>query len=229
MITHIGNNVNIPMPVTLIATALPGSLALRVPYDNVSPSVSSSQLDNNASSNNNYLPTANVPPNAAGDYSPEITAVQLQLKQSTYNTTAQTGFLAQLAAGEISPEVRGLFAQYDKLVSYANVKYKPSNAGKPSEPVSMFKTLLQIEQESQSHDTPISFPQPPQKNTASDIPKTEPISFTQAENIEHHTPQTAHKQRSGSDYEKFYKNNIQFYSSVVEYSNYTSPTNIELA
>lgn len=146
MFTPIGST--IPQPVTLVSTALPNSIALRVPYDNVSPSVSSAELNNNASGNRTNLPKTE----AGFQTSPAQPEIENIASQKTYpsasNNSVQTNFLAQLAAGDISSEVRGIFAQYEKLVSFANVKYKPSNAGKPVDPVGIFKTLLQIEKES---------------------------------------------------------------------------------
>lgn len=174
MSTPIGNIIINPPPTTLVATALPNSIALRVPYDNVPPSVSNTQLDNNARSNQNILQkSGDAQAAAAITSSTENFSVTSIANTQALNIAAQTTFLAQLAAGDISPEVRTIFAQYDKLVSYANVKYKPSNAGKPSEPVGMFGRLLQQEK------TPVELPQTVQEN----------IQNTEQDNIEE-LPQT---------------------------------------
>ena len=146
MLSPLGNINSIATTPTLVATALPNSIALRVPYDNVAPSVSSAQLDNNASGNRNSLPKTEVPQTVASTASANEKFFLSSLANSTsFSASAQTTFLAQLASGDISPEVRSIFAQYDKLVSYANVKYKPSNAGKPSEPSSLFGAFLKQE------------------------------------------------------------------------------------
>ncbi len=174
MSTPIGNIIINPPPTTLVATALPNSIALRVPYDNVPPSVSNTQLDNNARSNQNILQkSGDAQAAAAITSSTENFSVTSIANTQALNIAAQTTFLAQLAAGDISPEARTIFAQYDKLVSYANVKYKPSNAGKPSEPVGMFGRLLQQEK------TPVELPQTVQEN----------IQNTEQDNIEE-LPQT---------------------------------------
>lgn len=174
MSTPIGNIIINPPPTTLVATALPNSIALRVPYDNVPPSVSNTQLDNNARSNQNILQkSGDAQAAAAITSSTENFSVTSIANTQALNIAAQTTFLAQLAAGDISPEVRTIFAQYDKLVSYANVKYKPSNAGKPSEPVGMFGRFLQQEK------TPVELPQTVQEN----------IQNTEQDNIEE-LPQT---------------------------------------
>lgn len=150
MFATIGNNVNIPTSPTLVATALPNSNALRPPYDNVTPSVSSAKLDDNASGNRVLLLKNE---NTATSLPANIQAEKFAIAQSSNSTSfaadAQTAFLTQLASGDISPEVYGIFVQYDKLVSYANVKYKPSNAGKPVDPVTIFSTLIQLDKQGQ--------------------------------------------------------------------------------
>lgn len=150
MFATIGNNVNIPTSPTLVATALPNSNALRPPYDNVTPSVSSAKLDDNASGNRVLLLKNE---NTATSLPANIQAEKFAIVQSSNSTSfaadAQTAFLTQLASGDISPEVYGIFVQYDKLVSYANVKYKPSNAGKPVDPVTIFSTLIQLDKQGQ--------------------------------------------------------------------------------
>ncbi len=150
MFATIGTIVNIPTSPTLVATALPNSNALRPPYDNVTPSISSAKLDDNASGNRILLLKNE---NTQQSLPANIQAEKFVLAQSANSTSfaadAQTAFLTQLAGGDISPEVYGIFVQYDKLVSYANVKYKPSNAGKPIEPVTLFSTLIQMEKQAQ--------------------------------------------------------------------------------
>ncbi len=146
MLNPIGNNIALPQPLTLVATPLPNSIAMRAPYDNIMPSISSSELNNNASNKNGssqqriQQPTIQIPVSN----NQEIFSVN-NTNSTPPITTAQTIFLAQLASGDISPEIRTIFAQYDKLVSYSNVKYKPSNAGKPSEPSGMFSNFLKEE------------------------------------------------------------------------------------
>lgn len=162
MLNPIGNNAALPQPLTLVATPLPNSNALRVPYDNVAPSVSNAQLDNNASSNRNYLPKTESSQTAPLTTSSNENFSLAALANSTsFSASAQTTFLAQLASGDFSPEARSLFAQYDKLVSYANVKYKPSNAGKPTEPVSLFGEFLKQDVQQQ-----VEFILPPPEPTA---------------------------------------------------------------
>lgn len=134
-----------PASPTLVATPLPNSVALRVPYGNVSPSVSNSQIDNNASGNRNSLPKNIIHPPISANTPTENFSLSTISNPATFTANSQTAFFAQLASGDISPETYGIFAQYEKLLSYANVKYKPSNAGKPVEPVSLFSTILQQE------------------------------------------------------------------------------------
>ncbi len=172
MFTPIGSTV--PQPLTLVATALPNSVALRVPEGNVAPSISSAELNNNASGNRNALPKADIQAlpvvtNSAG----EDFSVATNSNAPAYNSSSQTAFLAQLASGDISPEVHGIFVQYEKLLSYANVKYKPSNAGKPVEPVSVFSTLLELEK-ADSNYTP---PAPVEEKQVAPAPVETPVTI----------------------------------------------------
>lgn len=127
----------------LVATQISGSIALHVPPDNVAPSVSISQFDNNARrSGGGYQPLSSgggvlQVPLASANY------VETGKSNGGYSDiSASVGFLAQLASGEISPEVRGVFAQYEKLINYGNVKYKPSDAGKPAAPAGLFAAFV---------------------------------------------------------------------------------------
>lgn len=151
MFSPIVNSSVAPSPATalsaLVNTSLPNSIALRAPSDNVAPSISSAELYNNASGNK-ALPTKtdnfiSVPVVNSNEHKNFILT---QLQNNHLVLGVQASFLAQLAGGDITPEVRTIFAQYDKLVSYANVKYKPSNAGKPTEPSGMFGKMLQQEE-----------------------------------------------------------------------------------
>jgi hypothetical protein len=178
--------VNIPLPSatpTLVATTLPNSSALRVPYDNVAPSVSSAQLDNNASANRNFTTKTNILPQPLPSNGTEEKFSFNQAGNSIYfSPGAQTAFLAQLASGDISAEVHGIFVQYEKLVSYANVKYKPSNAGKPADNAGLFSTLLQLEKSGASHVTQAASPviSPPVFEPAGDNEPQQAITATAA-------------------------------------------------
>lgn len=227
---------------TLVATPLPNSIALRTPYDNVSPSVSSSQLDNNARTNRDFLPKENVPQTVTiNSVAENFSATAPSTNSPSYTANAQTSFLVQLAAGDISPEVRGLFAQYDKLVNYANVKYKPSNAGKPVDPISLFKTLLQMEKESVSYNLPDDLP----VDLPSDLPYVQDISS--APPAESNTQQKATQPRAFQLERRIYQEepvaafndnatenlssqaSIKLYNSTIDESRYTIPTEVEVA
>ena len=130
---------NIPAPaqVNLVATPLPDSVALRVPSTNVSPSASSTKVENNASNNHViFLEKGSVAPlpiplrtsggGAGGQGAVLPSAASL----------VPSEFLAQLVSSDGSEITDNILAQYEKLVRYGAVKYKPSNAGKPLEPTS---------------------------------------------------------------------------------------------
>lgn len=231
MFAYLGNTINIPATTTLVATPLPNSIALRAPYDNVSPSVSSSQLDNNARGNRNSLPKENASQTVIVNSSAEnFSASSSQTNSTSYTANAQTSFLTQLAAGDISAEVRGLFAQYDKLVSYANVKYKPSNAGKPVDPIAIFKTLLQLEKESASHNLPDEFP----LDLPSDLPYVQNVSSKELGDIDAPQKEILPKSYTTKDtipavIENLNQSSIKLYESATHLSDYAIPTEVELA
>jgi len=137
-------NAPIPAHINLVATPLPNTLALRVPNNNVAPSPSSAQIDNNASANSGFIlekisiAPLPIPLQSVGGFS-----AQNYVLTQTSGGAVQAEFLAQLAGGDASPEVDKIFAQYEKLVKYGAVKYKPSDAGKPENPESIFNAALQ--------------------------------------------------------------------------------------
>lgn len=147
MVPLIASNA-IPTPPPVINTMLPGATIAHVPYDNVAPSVSNAEVNNNAS-NNNTPPPAPAP-EAASSLSVEE-AFSNYLSGSAapvLNINAQATFLAQLIGQDITvpPETAGLMVQYEKLDAFSNVKYKPSNAQKPeTAPSGAFSRLLQAE------------------------------------------------------------------------------------
>lgn len=226
MFATIGNTVNIPTSPTLVATALPNSNALRPPYDNVTPSVSSAKLDDNASGNRVLLlKNENIPPSIPANAQAEKFAIAQSSNSTSFAADAQTAFLTQLASGDISPEVYGIFVQYDKLVSYANVKYKPSNAGKPVEPVTLFSTLIQMEKQSQTsalvfpEDVQLSSPEPLPEPEPITIPDPAPAKFTMADFIDIPQPQQEAEALP----------QLNAYSATIVRNKETIPTELELA
>ena len=62
------------------------------------------------------------------------------------NVGVQAAFIAQLAAQDATQETHVALLQYEKLVEISNVKYKPSDAFKPSaDPSSLFSRLVSSE------------------------------------------------------------------------------------
>lgn len=145
MLPLVANN-SIPTPPPVVNTLLPGTTIAHVPYDNVAPSFSNAEVNNNASNNN-------TPPSA--HETEPVSAISVEEAFANYlggsaspvpNVNAQATFLAQLIGQDITvpPETVGILVQYEKLDAYANVKYKPSNATKPeSVPAGAFSRILQ--------------------------------------------------------------------------------------
>ena len=136
------------LPPPIVNTAIPGTAITHVPYDNVAPSVSNAQVDNNARGNSTPPPSPADQP-ASTPQDTVDTATFSNAPNSTSNSLnigAQASFIAQLAGQDVSPETQGVLLQYEKLVTISNVKYKPSNALKPiSEPANQFGRIIQSE------------------------------------------------------------------------------------
>lgn len=136
----------------LVNTTTPGTNITRVPYDNVAPSVSSAQVDNNTQGNNTIVSSSNqqAPASETAAAAEEGASGFLNQIQRSVSASLSSGvqstFVAQLAAQDSSPETNGILVEYEKLVANANVKYKPSNAAKPQDgPSSVFGRILQSE------------------------------------------------------------------------------------
>lgn len=161
-------NIN-PIQTPLINTVLPGSDAVRVPYDSVAPSVSNAEIKNNTNGNGNTATGsgANVSANAES-----FATFPNFINPQNLQSSAQSTFLTQLLAQEsASPQAQIILVQYEKLVALATVKYKPSNALKPSvEPAGVFGKLLKQQPQDNSVDVadaaPVErLPEPTAPNT----------------------------------------------------------------
>lgn len=134
------NSIYLPTQAPLVNTVTPGTTITHVPYDNVAPSVSSAQTDPNARGNSSYISIQEEAPAAAQSESEQIVSAS---RLTGGAPGAPATFLAQLIA-QGSGETAAILAQYEKMVAYSNVKYKPSNAFKPpAEPLGVFGHLLQ--------------------------------------------------------------------------------------
>ena len=135
-----------PQQAPLVNTAILGSEATRVPYDNVAPSVSNAQVDNNTKGNN--TPFTGTPAPAP---SSELSASAFALPSAAGTSpviSLPTNFIAQILGQDISGSIdnvtRGILVAYERLVALGDVKYKPSNALKPSSgPAGAFGELIQ--------------------------------------------------------------------------------------
>lgn len=144
-------NITTP-PQTLVATQIPDNNALRVPYDNVEPALSTVQINNNARGNGGAVSlsqpgaqTASVPTITIG----EVPAF-LSGASSGLSASVQATFLAQMLGqdydGAPTEAMKSILVEYEKLIAYSYVKYKPSNAMlPPPEPAGLFGKLLQQE------------------------------------------------------------------------------------
>ena len=137
-----------PLPSAPVNTTLVAGSVVPVPYQSVAPSVSSVQIGNNARGNSTAVPTAaaNETPEAPEQVEAPLLSARALAQTGGAIANAPTVFLAQLAAQEQSPQARGILVQYEKLVAFSNVKYKPSDAFKPEEePAGVFGRLLHNE------------------------------------------------------------------------------------
>ena len=133
-----------PIQTPLVNTALPGSAVTHVPYDNVAPSVSNAQVENNTKGNSEISSAAASEPPASENAAASAAAAAGDA--ANLGTIAQATFLAQLASQDSSPATQVILVEYEKLVSISSIKYKPSNAQKPEAgPSNAFSRLLQEE------------------------------------------------------------------------------------
>ena len=124
----------------LVATPVPNTQAtVRVSPIDVAPSFVNESVKNE---------TRNSPPAAARSAPASAAPVSLAAQQPTPSgptpASVQTNFLAQLIGQDSSPQAIVYLAQYEKLVAFSNVKYKPSNAGKP-QAESLYAAMLRSE------------------------------------------------------------------------------------
>ncbi len=151
-----------PQQSPLVNTSVLGSQTTRVLADNVAPSVSNAQVDNNARGNGGAFTSSPSPAQTAPDSSAQFNLTASAQNAPSVNTPS--AFLAQLLAQSNSSDnsiTQSILVGYEQLVSISNVKYKPSNALKPSDDLSgVFGRILQQEQPAQSPEAQIVAPSP---------------------------------------------------------------------
>ncbi len=132
-----------PVQTPIVNTMLPGATILHVPVDNVAPPVSNAQVHNNSRGNGGSA-------KPQGESAPIVltgTNVTFALAQgdpANIAPAAPATFIAQLISQGVP--ITGLLLEYEKLISFSNVKYKPSNAHKPPPPpAGVFGRILQQE------------------------------------------------------------------------------------
>lgn len=129
-------------PPVLVETPVPNATGtLRVLPTNVAPSFSNEQVSNESRGPKN---SASRLPAAQPQAATQPALAQSPPYSNNPALGAPTNFLAQLISQDISPQATIYLAQYEKLVYFSNVKYKPSNAGKPA-PQGLFAKFLQAD------------------------------------------------------------------------------------
>src|SRR5688500_7077465 len=173
-----------PQQAPLVNTVILGSEVTRVPSDNVPPSVSNAQVDNNARGNGTFA--AGIPPPDTPETSADIVFNPAPGGRPAPTVNLPTAFLAQLLGQSLPAEIGGstqtLLIEYEKLIALSNVKYKPSNAFKPPPlPASIFGAILQQEQATPSREPvqvrpAVQAPIPAAAQAASEaLPATPPL------------------------------------------------------
>ncbi len=131
-----------PTQVSLVATPLPGTSALRVLPDSVAPSVSVPSIGPDGKGNGVYA----SPPAPSTSFTPIAPPLATLIPSSLSTSSATLGASAIFATQLLSQDVPGaveFLAVYEALVAASQVKYKPSNAALP-EPAAnnLFAKLL---------------------------------------------------------------------------------------
>src|SRR5688572_30150488 len=106
-----------PATTSLVATSLPENFAQRVPYTNVSPTVSSVQINNNARGNGSYVAVENV-----ASYAVPVTDGDAATGTAggVTPTKIPAAFLAQMIGQSVPPAMQGVLSHvlgaYDEMV-----------------------------------------------------------------------------------------------------------------
>lgn len=146
MVPNVSNINNFtPVQTSLVATSIPDTAALRVPVTNVAPTVSSVQVNNNASSNNGGVFSFETSAAVSAGTIPSVPPANLRAGLAG---GAPATFLAQLIGQDVpvafQQSVASVLAGYEQLAALSFVKYKPSNASlPPPPPIGVFGRILQ--------------------------------------------------------------------------------------
>ncbi|MDX1974629.1 MAG: hypothetical protein SFT92_03020 [Rickettsiales bacterium] len=140
MLPVVANIVNpTPVQTNLVATPIPDNTALRVPVDNVPPSVSNAQINNNTRGNGNAVVIKAEQATATTTEGDAFIVPTARSLSNGSHDNAQTGFITQiLSQDELAAQppavLKSILEQYEKIVVRSYVKYKPSNATLPPPP-----------------------------------------------------------------------------------------------
>ncbi len=133
--------ITIPTQVSFVATALPGTQALRVAPDAVAPSVSNAALGEDYKGNGGY-----VSPSAATTTAPIASTLSTPIPANFSTASASLSASSMLATQFLSQDAHAgdaFFAVYEEMVATSQVKYKPSDAGAPQPaPNNLFAKML---------------------------------------------------------------------------------------
>ena len=115
-----------------------------ITVEHIAPSVSSARPDNNARGNASYVATP--PKQAVVETSVPSLASMPSPLPATPLARYPSEFLSQWLGQDDAAITQKLLAEYERLISYGDVKYKPSNASKPlPAPSNLFGKLLREE------------------------------------------------------------------------------------
>lgn len=130
-----------PPPTTLVNTPLPDTIAaVRVPPDNITPSFSNVQINNNARGNSGALVLAETPPPAAAA---SVSAGAVATGGSLPGYGAPATFLAQLIGQNIAgAPLNGYLQQYETMIRNSLVKYGNSGAFAPPPQPSAYEKFV---------------------------------------------------------------------------------------
>lgn len=129
---------------SLVATALPGTIAIRPANNAVAPSVSNAQVANERTPDGSYTKVASSP--ATSQTAPTFLAEPIPATFSTSSASlnASAMFATQAMAQGAEPD--SFMRVYEQLQAFSEVKYKPSNAAVPTEdPSNLFNKLAEQE------------------------------------------------------------------------------------
>ena len=119
-------------PPSIVNTTIPDTSVVRVPYDNVAPTVSGVQVDNNSRGNGNSAPPQQEEETSQSQNASAPTTKTSNNLVELENKSSQASFIAQIASQSASNETQGSTVQTELQAENRANKNRVANNAKPN-------------------------------------------------------------------------------------------------